>query len=305
MITCPNCGAGNKPGSSACRMCATSLVGVVEAPAARVQPPASNLARNPELDSHHREEGKPPVEQEGIVCSECKTMNEPGWSFCQQCGKRLTKAAPAPPPQPPAASGIPNSLRTVPEQHAVVDPGVAQGLKTNPEPQPAEHGQGVHERQAVGTGQVHVDHRQVAARPAAVARHCGSEVKEQSYHSPPPPLEHSFKTVADDRPRVVARPPLPAAPPTVVDQPPAEPREREPDDSPMRTVPVETPGQLKPTAPIPTPPVQQKPVAATPPPPVAKLDTQPPSSAPPTRPPEPTKVAHGGAMSGVLCAQCG
>jgi hypothetical protein len=214
------------------------------------------------------------VEQEGIVCSECKTLNEPGWSFCQQCGKRLTKAAPSPPPQPPAASGIPDSLRTVPEQHAVIDPGVVQGLRTNPEPQPAEQG-----RKTV--------------------------VPQQ-----PPPLEHSFKTVADDRPRVVEakvvpRPPLPTAPPTVVDQPPTEPREREPDDSPMRTVPVETPVQLKPTAPIPTPPVQQKPLAATPPPPVAKLDTPPPSSTPPTRPPEPKTVAHGGAMSGVLCTQCG
>src|SRR5438270_8516593 len=122
MITCPNCGAGNKPGSSACRMCATSLVGVVEAPAARVQPPASSWHHTPEPD-RNREEAKP-VEQEGIVCSECQTLNEPGWSFCQQCGKRLTKAAPATPPQPPAASGIPDSLRTVPEQHAVVDPGV-------------------------------------------------------------------------------------------------------------------------------------------------------------------------------------
>ena len=214
------------------------------------------------------------MEQEGIVCSECKTLNEPGWSFCQQCGKRLTKATPAPPLQPPAASGIPDSLRTVPEQHAVVDPGVVQGLKTNPEPQPAEH------------------------EPRTVI--------------PQPPLEHSFKTVADDRPAVVEAKvvprPLPTAPPTVVDQLPTEPTEpsrREPDDSAMRTVPVETPVQLKPTAPIPTPPVQQKPVAATPPASVPKLGTPPPPSTPPSSPPEPTTVAHGGAMSGVLCTQCG
>jgi hypothetical protein len=271
MITCPNCGAGNKPGSSACRMCATSLVGIVEAPAPRVQTPGSSSPHTPEPDSHHPEEVKPPVEQEGIVCSECNTMNEPGWSFCQQCGKRLTQAAPAPPPQPPAASGIPAGLRTVPEQHAVVDPSVVQGLKTNPDPQPAEHWL-----------------KTVVAQP----------------------LEQSLKTVADNRPpvvepKVVPKHPLPAAPPTVADrQPMAEPREREPDDSASRTVPVEPPVQPKPTAPTPAPPVQPKPVAATPPPPIPKPSIPPPPSAPPVSAPEPM-IQHGQSMSGVLCTQCG
>jgi len=197
-------------------------------------------------------------------------MNEPGWSFCQQCGKRLNQATPAPPPQPPAASGIPADLRTAPEQHAVVDP-MFQGLKTNPEPQPAEHGL-----------------KTVVAQP--------------------PPREPSLKTVADQpppvEPKVIPKHPLPAAPPTVVAQPPAaEPPASDPDDSEVRT--LETPVQQKPTAPtLPQPAVQQRPVAPTPIPPVPKPSTPPPPSAPPASVPEPT-IAHGQAISGALCTQCG
>lgn len=75
------------------------------------------------------------MEQEGIICTECGTSNEPGWSFCQQCGKRLSQPPAAPPQQP--ASITPPDLRTIPEQRAVSDPMIA-GLKTNPEPQPAD-----------------------------------------------------------------------------------------------------------------------------------------------------------------------
>lgn len=212
------------------------------------------------------------MEQEGIVCSGCNTMNEPGWSFCQQCGKRLTQPTPASPPRPPAASGTPADLRTVPEQHAVVDPSVASALKTNPEPQPAEHGL-----------------KTVGAQP--------------------PPLEAPLKTVADQpppvEPKVIPKHPLPAAPPTVVAQPPAaEPPASDPDYAAMRTVPVETPAAPKPTAPTPPPPVQEKTVAPTPPPSIPKPSIPPPPSAPPASAPEPT-TAHGQSMSGVLCTQCG
>src|SRR4030095_10114098 len=101
MITCPNCGAGNKPGSSSCRMCAASLGAVVEGQGARAQRPQPSIfPHSAKPESDNREEVKPPVEQEGIVCSECSTLNEPGWSFCQQCGKRLIQVTPAPPPQP-------------------------------------------------------------------------------------------------------------------------------------------------------------------------------------------------------------
>src|SRR5690349_14163727 len=96
MITCPNCGAGNKRESSVCRMCATPLEGIAEAaaasPVASVTPSASAG-----LSQAHQEEVKAQVEQEGIVCPDCNTRNEVGWSFCQQCGTRLLKPQPVPP----------------------------------------------------------------------------------------------------------------------------------------------------------------------------------------------------------------
>jgi FHA domain-containing protein len=207
------------------------------------------------------------VEQEGIVCSSCSTLNEPGWSFCQQCGNRLAQAAP-PPPQPPAAPIMPADLRTIPEQHAVIDP-LIQALKTNPEPQPAEH-----------------DYRTVVAQP--------------------PPFEPPLKTVADQPPpvehKVAPKRPLPAAPPTVVSPPPAgEPLGSGPDDFAMRT--VETPPPPKPTAPTPPLPVQEKRVAPTPPPPIPKPSIPPPSAHPASAPESTT--AHGQSMSGALCGQCG
>ena len=202
------------------------------------------------------------MEQEGIVCAECGTMNEPGWSFCQQCGKRLTKSA-----APPVASEAPADLKTIPEQHAVVDPMI-DGLKTNPEPQPAER-----------------SYKTVVAQP--------------------PPFEPPSKPIVEERPREEPRPaprhPLPAAPPTVVARPPLpEPAASEPDISTMRSAPAESPVQPKPTAPTPPPPVQQKP-AAVQEPPAPKPSTPPPPTAPSSSAPEP-KVAP---MSGVLCTQCG
>ena len=68
------------------------------------------------------------MEQEGITCPECNTLNEAGWFFCQQCGKKLPKSAPAADVNPAAA------LKTVPEKQPVIDPSV---LKTVAEKSPA------------------------------------------------------------------------------------------------------------------------------------------------------------------------
>jgi hypothetical protein len=58
-----------------------------------------------------------PVQPEGIICPECNTANEVGWSFCQQCGKRLPTS-----PPPPVFSKTPSSMRTVPEPQVRIDP---------------------------------------------------------------------------------------------------------------------------------------------------------------------------------------
>lgn len=210
------------------------------------------------------------MEQEGIVCSDCNTMNEPGWSFCQQCGRRLAQAAAPPPPPPPPVTAAPimPDLRTVAEQHPVVDPGFPQGLKTNPEPQPAAQGL-----------------KTVVAKP--------------------PMIEPSLKTVAEERLPVepAPKPPIHAAPPTAVDHPSPESHASQPDISAIRA--VEKPVQQKPTGPtLAQPAVQQEPVAPTPIPSVPKPNTPPPPSAPPANQPAQTLI-RSESMSGALCTQCG
>ena len=74
------------------------------------------------------------VEQEGIVCPECSTSNEIGWSFCQQCGKRLPKS-----PPPPSSGELRSArgLTTVPDQQAVSGASSEQDLRTVAEKSPA------------------------------------------------------------------------------------------------------------------------------------------------------------------------
>lgn len=134
MTICPNCGAGNKPGSSVCRMCGASLQEI-----------------KPVRDSHADDHDLPPTivvsEQQlnqqsggsngpqGIVCPKCQTLNEVGWSFCQQCGNRLAQP-PSPEPHPPVTPPPaiePKSregFKTVPSETPTVENKDAQGLKT-------------------------------------------------------------------------------------------------------------------------------------------------------------------------------
>ncbi|HEY9232497.1 MAG TPA: zinc ribbon domain-containing protein [Blastocatellia bacterium] len=97
MIICPNCGASNKPGSTVCRMCAAPMP---EAPQYSSPPPGQGGGFPPTIiaSDHERQEAgaAPPSE---IECANCHTMNEAGWSFCQQCGQRLPAAPQAEAPQ--------------------------------------------------------------------------------------------------------------------------------------------------------------------------------------------------------------
>ncbi len=86
MITCPRCGAENKPTATQCRMCATQL-----------ELPATLIAPQPGFEMPDRAAAGPGE----MLCSTCGAVNEATWAFCQQCGSALQRAAAPPPPAPP------------------------------------------------------------------------------------------------------------------------------------------------------------------------------------------------------------
>ena len=93
MITCPKCGASNKTGAAVCRMCAVPLTRFASAASS---PDSANSVLEASLPKS-KQEATNSVDQEGITCPECNTYNEVGWSFCQQCGKKLAQLAQAAP----------------------------------------------------------------------------------------------------------------------------------------------------------------------------------------------------------------
>lgn len=113
-------------------MCAVSIEGVKDAIGQQAQSVDASSASVSTSQAYQQEER--PVEQEGIVCPECNTSNEIGWSFCQQCGKRLPKS---PPPPPAADLKVSHGFTTVRDQQAIINPGAAQTLRTVVETPPA------------------------------------------------------------------------------------------------------------------------------------------------------------------------
>jgi len=116
-------------------MCAVSLEGLTDAPGPEVRSAdasqASSAAAASPREVYQREEKMP---AQGIVCSECNTPNEAGWSFCQQCGKRLPKS-----PAPPSSGELRSArgLTTVPDQQAMSGASPAHDLNTVAEKSPA------------------------------------------------------------------------------------------------------------------------------------------------------------------------
>src|SRR5215471_13487007 len=135
MIICANCGASNKPGSSVCRMCAAPMPDVPQY-AAQPQSPAGAYQPTVLAGDRERAQGgyNAPTSSE-IECSNCHTMNEAGWSFCQQCGSRLAQPQPPQPPPP------------LPQQPPMVQPpqppppgDSSYGFKTVPTEVPGDQG---------------------------------------------------------------------------------------------------------------------------------------------------------------------
>src|SRR5215216_5997690 len=109
MITCPNCGAGNKTGSTTCRMCGASLESAGETHDAPRGKGDVSPSAGADREHQSKQEATDSVNQAEIQCSNCNTVNEAGWSFCQQCGNRLAQspAQQSPPQQSPPQQSPP------------------------------------------------------------------------------------------------------------------------------------------------------------------------------------------------------
>jgi hypothetical protein len=130
MIICPNCGASNKDGSTVCRMCAAHIPDV---PSYAGNPQGQPPAYQPTVIAGDRERhaAAPPTE---IECANCHTMNEAGWSFCQQCGSRLTPQA-APPQQAAPPMDAAQPFKTVPTE-IPADAGMQTVVADRPRTEP-------------------------------------------------------------------------------------------------------------------------------------------------------------------------
>jgi hypothetical protein len=112
-------------------MCATPLPEIAEPPSSSVEAVG---AVGEASAKKSKQEATNSVDQEGITCPECKTYNEVGWSFCQQCGKRLAQPAST----PPANDWKPaDGFRTVASDQLVKGGLASSELKTAEEENPA------------------------------------------------------------------------------------------------------------------------------------------------------------------------
>lgn len=134
MITCPKCGAGNKPGTTACRMCAAPLDASNQAD--KQGSKQINSLPPTIMFSNQQTRQTVPEATEGVACPTCGTMNEAGWAFCQQCGSKLNQ----PSAQPPAGGQKPaQGQQTIVAHMPALDPNAGgqgqQATVIQPPPQ--------------------------------------------------------------------------------------------------------------------------------------------------------------------------
>ncbi len=96
MITCPTCGAGNRPGATVCRMCALRLEGAVPDQRPKNAGESVDSSRQVSTLIFPNLQTRPGTVEIGdeITCPDCKAINEAGWLFCHSCGRRLAETAP-------------------------------------------------------------------------------------------------------------------------------------------------------------------------------------------------------------------
>ena len=117
MITCPKCGAGNKPGASNCRLCAIAFDPEIQLAT------VGGKGKVAEITSTN-------AGTQGIACPNCQTLNEADWLFCQQCGSKLQ----------PAAQEAPATVNSSPQEQptvAIPQP-IVDALKTVPTKAPTQ-----------------------------------------------------------------------------------------------------------------------------------------------------------------------
>lgn len=118
MITCPRCGAENKPAATVCRMCATAL-DASAAPVVRPHEPmpdipATVVIPSPGTPAHVPPPLAPVATGGKVLCPGCQAANDADWAFCQQCGTRLQGATPAAPAPPQPVWGAPTVVSPAP-----------------------------------------------------------------------------------------------------------------------------------------------------------------------------------------------
>lgn len=86
MTNCSKCGAANKPGVAECRMCSNPL------PQSDVSSPdvlGVELLDTTAVFKNFKTQRGTDSLMECIVCPACQTINQLGWLFCPQCGKKV------------------------------------------------------------------------------------------------------------------------------------------------------------------------------------------------------------------------
>lgn len=207
---------------------------------------------------------------QGIVCPECNTSNEVGWSFCQQCGKRLPQS-----PAPPSSGELRSArgLTTVPDQQAMLGANSAQDLNTVAEKSPAG-----------------APSFKTVAEKSPAADDNIKTVAEKVFRADD---SDSATTIAQKAPAVEpsAQVETPPPAPANIAEPPAEP-------------PAESSSKSDPWADLPTV-VSEVPLRPTAESPAMTPANEGQAVQPPAPVPAPQSTQHVQSLSGVLCSQCG